>query len=540
MTEGVFHSKVFSSDADPIRGSHFNEAHKDGRGNAPTTTSVDASNRPFGVYDFNGVAHRFGVHRAKTCLLVGDSISAISEVSLSATSVTDNGDGTATVHRTAHSLGVGDPVRIGGAVSQALNVLDNSVSQVLGVDDFVVSLGGRTHTVTAPSGPSIYYPLRRSCRGWFNWMETFLGVSFDTTWCAVGGASAADLSDLVAHTAITTEFDLICVNVGMNDAYSDGLSFADASANIKTLYDQVKPLGRHLLILTIPPRDSGNSAWTSAKQQIHTQLNRWIYEYALSIGAKVIQTAYSTQNGATYVNALASNPDPLASMVFDGVHPAMRGGMAIGWDGAQALSPFVGGDGWKVGHASDIGTNTGNILTDAAFATGSGGVATGWASSDSGTGMSVVPTLVARTVAVDRDAAGQNQVLSINYGTAGATVSTRLRKNNIHTLVTPGTWVQFVLPFSVVNALGLVGLEVNLVGARAGVTNWLVYANSQDSNNDVVTGNFSGRFITPVVYIPDVGFTDLDLWIRAFITSAQVSDLVLTIWHPELRIVTVR
>lgn len=471
--------------------------------------------------------------RAKTALVAGDSITAIAESSLGITSVTDNGDGTATVVRTSHSLGVGDPIRITAAPTQALCVMDSAVTTVVDANTIKCTLGGRTHGVTSPSGASLYFPYRRGCRGWFNWMESSLGETFRTTWCAVGGATAAQISALVDATTITARADVGFVCIGMNDVYSAGSSFATAQADIKALIAKVRVKSERLVLLTIPPRNSADGAWSAGKQAIHTALNRWLYSYGNEIGAVVVDTWRATQNGATYVNAAASNPDPDAAFVIDNTHPSMRGAIAIGSAVATALAGVLGTSGWKAAHPAAIGADAGNLLTGSDFATGAT-VATGWASSDSTANMSVAPTLAARTVSADGDACGRNQILTVAYGTATGTASTRFRRNDIHALLTPGTTVQLRVPFSISGATGLVGLELAMFGA-VGSNFWLVFGQQQDSNADVVSGDFSGWLITPPAVVPS-GLTDLDVWVRPYITSAQSGNMVLKVWQPELRV----
>lgn len=491
----------------------------------PTTGEVELS--------INGLDVAVWGARAKTALVVGDSITAIAETSLGATSVTDNGDGTATVVRTAHSLGVGDPIRITAAPTQALCVLDSTVTSIIDANTFKCSLGGRTHSVTSPSGPSLFFPYRRGCRGWFNWMEAFLGETFRTTWCAVGGATASQISELVDATTTDSRADVGFVCIGMNDVYSAGNSFATSQANITELIAKVRSKSERLVLLTIPPRNSADGSWTIGKQAIHTALNRWIYSYGKEIGAIVVDTWRATQNGATYVNAAASNPDPDAAFVIDNTHPSMRGAIAIGSAVATALSGVFGTAGWKAAHPAAIGADAGNLLSGSDFATGTS-VATNWASSDSTTNMSVTPSLEARTVSADGDACGRNQLLTVAYGTATGTASTRFRRNDIHGLLAPGTTVQLRVPFSVSGATGLVGLELAMFGA-VGSNFWLVFGQQQDSNADVVSGDFSGWLVTPPAVVPP-GLTDLDVWVRPYITSAQSGNLVLKVWQPELRV----
>lgn len=476
---------------------------------------------------------RFTLRKA---LLAGDSIAAFAEVYAGVTSVTDNGDGTATVVRSSHSLGLGDPVRIVAAPSKSMNVMDSYVTQVVDANTIKIALGGRTHGVIAASSPNIVFPLRRSCRGWFNWVEAYLGEMFDTTWCAVGGATASKITTLIDETSIPSDVDIGFVCCGMNNIYAAGQSFSDIQAELAELIIKVRKKSAQLVVLSVPPRNSVDTIWSAAKQTVHNKINRWLYGFVKSIGGIYVDTWRSVQGGATYVNAGATNPDATTGMQYDYTHPSMRGAMAIGYDIASRIASGAGVRGYTAAHPSAIGTDTGNLLTGSAFSNGSGGVATGWASSDTTANMTVTPSLVSRTVAADGDACGQNQIISFSYGTASSAGSTRFRLNNFQALLTPGTKVQFRFPFKLTGAVGLNGLELTMLGARSDSSFWFVMAMNQDSNASVVSGDFSGYLITPPAIVPP-DLTDLDAWVRPYITSAQSSALTLTLWQPELIVI---
>lgn len=123
--------------------------------------------------------------------------------------------------------------------------------------------------------------------------------------------------------------------------------------------------------------------------------------------------------------------------------------------------------------------------------------------------------------------------MSVAYGTASGTASTRFRLNNFQALLTAGTTVQFRIPFKVVGAVGLSGLELSLLGTRSDGSFLYVTDMNNDSNTAVVMGDFSGVLITPPFKVP-ADLTDIDAWVRPYITSAQSSALTLTMWQPEL------
>ena len=472
-----------------------------------------------------------GIAVLRSALLVGDSITAYQEVFLTATSVTDNADGTATVVRTGHGLSVGQYVRIAAAPTQALCVMAAPVIQIVDANTYKIQLAGYTHTVTSPSGPVMGYADRKSCRGWYHQLEGLAGEPLATTLAAVPGARTTHISALLDQFAAGVE-DMAFVCIGMNDIYSAGQSLAQLKIDFSALMVRVAKRCVRICVLSVPPRLSSDGNWSAGKQTVHTAYNRWLYEQCKASGWLFVDTWRAAQGGATYVNQAATNPDPLAAMAVDTTHPSWRGAAAIAASVWTQVSRWFGVSGWKAAHPALIGADMNNILTGSDFAAGSGGVATGWSMNGSTANMSVTPTLAARTVASDGDACGQNQIITINYGTAAGIASTRFRKDNIQASLTAGQRYYMAIPYSVTGALGLTGLEAVMFGA-VGSDFWLVYANSQDSNDDAMQGNFSGYLITPVATCP-AGLTDLDIWVRPYITSAQSTDMVLKVWQPVI------
>jgi len=465
-------------------------------------------------------------------LAIGDSITAQAEVILAATSVTNNGNGTARVVRTNHGSDVGDPIRITGANDPVLNVLDSYVTARIDANTIDIALVGRRHGVTSGSTPSVTFPLQRAFRGWLMWLEMLRGEMFDSTWCCVGGATTAQLQPLVDN--VETQHDIAFVAVGMNDIYSEGVGLDVLKRRFVEMFSAAAARAVHVVVLTIPPRNSADGSWTAGRQTIHTQFNRWLMTYVPNRGGHAVDTWRATANGATYVNAGATNPDPLAAMAFDNTHPNARGAQAF----ANAVKPVVDallpGRVWAPAHSAQVGADVSNIFTDSTFATDTAGVATGWVVSDSTASMVVTPSMVSRTVADHGDAVGRIQRLAVSYGSASGTANTRFRRNNFQASVAAGKRMQMRIPFSVTDAVGLVGLDLSITGTTAAGL-FVTAGPVQNSNVGLLTGNFSGVLMTPIVTVPP-GITDLDCWVRPYITSAQSSAVTIDLWHPELRV----
>jgi len=467
----------------------------------------------------------------RSALFVGDSITAYAETVLSTTSVTNLGNGTANIQRTSHSLVVGQKVRLAAAADPALNVMQATVISVTDANNVIASLDGPVHTVTGASAVVAFVD-RSSTRGWPTWLETFSGEPLARTWSAIPGARIDDCAALLPLIAAgTTDMAFVCI--GMNDIYTDGATLADMQAGWRDLVTQVRKRTSRIVVLSVPPRDSADGSWSSGKQTVHTAWNRWLYDQCAANGWEFVDTWSATSGGATYVNGAATNPDPLAAMAFDSTHPSMRGAAAIGGAVWAKVSKWFGVQGWKAAHPAAIGADAGNLLTGSDFATDTAGVATNWSRTDVTANMSATFTCASRTVASDGDAAGRNQLLTLNYGTASGTASCRLRRNAIHGLLVAGGSYVLSVPFSVAGATGLLGMELTALGTASGNT-FFVQEHFQDSNADPMIGDFSGRLITPVFVCP-AGLSNLDIWVRPYLSSAQSGDVVIKLWQPLLR-----
>lgn len=470
----------------------------------------------------------------RSALFVGDSITAYAEMTPVVTAVTSAGGGRANVQHTSHSLSVGQKVRIAAAATAEVNVLSATVVTITDANNYVVSLDGPVHLVTG-TGPVVSVQDRASTRGWVNWLETFAGQPLARTWAAVPGGTMLTQTDLLGKLTPGIE-SIAFVCIGMNDIYSRGDSLATMQTNFALLMTAVKARSSRIVVLSVPPRNSADAAWTSGKQTIHTGFNRWLYDQCAANGWEFVDTWRATQNGATYVNAAATNPDQTTGFAHDNTHPSERGAAAIAAAAWAKVSKWFGAQGWKAPHPAAIGAYTGNLLTGSDFASATAGVANNWLKDSATANMSTVFSVAARTVAADGDACGQNQILTLNYGTATGTANVRFRRNGIHALLTAGQKYVMSVPFSVTGALGLVGLELAMFGT-VGSNFWLVFGHNQDSNTNPITGSFSGTLFTPAATCP-VGLTNLDVWVRPYITAAQSTDVVITLWQPRIELVS--
>lgn len=510
--------------------------------NLPPFAGVPAAKSSTGVPAIagaDGVLRKLGLPRPYTAFVAADSITAFGELNVSATTVaiTDNGDGTASINLNGHQLNVGQPVRINVAQVQKFNVMDSYVTSVIDANNFKFALGGRTHSVLAASGsvvPSVVMPWRRSSRGWFNWLEAALGVSLQTTWCAVGGATASQISSLIDATPFTEMADVGAVLIGMNNVYAAGESFLVAQANTKAAIDRVRARSLLTIVMSIPPRNSADSGnWTPARQAIHTKLNRWMHQYAHQIGGIFFDTAAATQNGATYIDPAATPyPDPLVSMMFDYTHPSARGAQAIGFGMAAVLSQYMGIKGWKPVHRSQISTDTGNLLVNGDGSGSTSGVFNTMTMAGITANASVVASVAARS-----DGVGNDQVITSNFGTATGTVyQWQWERYGVQGLLTAGNIIQWKVLASVANSIGLLALEIVIDGTLSDGTKWMVYGGGQGGNSKPVPGSYSHYLITPPATVP-ANITTVNIYVRGLFDNTQTTDAPIKLAQSEMLVI---
>lgn len=466
----------------------------------------------------------------------GDSIALYAFVTLTASSVVDNGDGTGTATiGSGHGSAVGQPVQLGACTAEALNVMDSVITSVASSTVFSFRLGGRTHGVTAAGGGgTVTFLERGSGRGFIEALETLRGTKFDTTWCAIGGATAAQIHE-VARQSGPGPYQVAIVCAGMNNVYSAAQDYATAWAEIQALIDHAREVARIVVVVDIVPRDSGGAFWSAGKQTVHTQLNFALHQYCQLYGLVSINTSRAVWGGKTYLNSAATNPDPDAAMSFDGTHPSMPGAFGIAQLIKTELDKLVPMVPFRSVHTAMLGTDLLNILTNSNFATGSP-TPTGYALTNVTASSTATSSVESRTVATHGDAFGKNWLITFNYASASGTASFRAALSaSIHAALTAGKKFKAWIPFSITGGLDILGVDLLIQGTIGGGQTWQVYANSLDSNTDGASGDYSGVLETPEVVIPS-GITACTPFVRVSYGSGQSSDGVLRTWHWFFRV----
>lgn len=486
--------------------------------------------------------------RMSTLAMIGDSLLAYAESTLAGCTITDNGDGTANLLRTSHGSGAGDKIRISAAPSKSLNVMDSDVLTWVDANNLTIRLGGVCNEVTSTAGNAIvYFQNRKSNRGVLNHLELKLGYSLSTKWLSVGGARIANISTLIDDSSIATKSDVGLICLGMNNIYADGATLASMQADMTTLLDKAKYIANSLIILSVPPRDSTDAAWSAGKSTVHIGFNAWLREKAKAIGAKFIDTWRVQNGGATFVNAAATNPDPVAGFMWnvtsDKTHFGPRGARAIG-DAVYAAIVELGyqvGPDARASHPSTLGADAGNLLTNSTFsattavsasgAIQAGTAATGFSVSNA-TVTSVTPSMVTKTISADGDAVGSWQRLTMSG--AGAV---RFNFPSISGLISAGNYYQLSCRVRVTSAVGLVDAGFFVFLTLGSVGSIQCHMFNHDSNTNPILGDWEGYYKSKVFYVPS-GVTATTIYINPTLSAAQSSSMTFDIAEPELRLIT--
>lgn len=466
-------------------------------------------------------------------LLCGDSILQFGlDVAPSVTAIADNGDGTATITFSgATSFTTGGTIFVNSAPDVKYNTFGATITAMRTSAPYTVTyqMSTRNSPVTgaAAANTLVYYPLRHTVTGMLGWFEFYFSGPMSAQYAMAGGVDSGQaLTMLQAALAEDSTADDIVICVGMNDIYSRGWSFAVVQASIKALIDAANATGKAVYVFTVPPRNSADSNWSAGKQTIHNQLNKWIWGYCKDLGLTPLDSWRAANNGVTWVNPAATNPDPTANFTLgspDYTHPMSRGGAAMGQQLATAMTtrkvaPFVA--------AHSAIANQGNLFTNSSFAgtagtstpgsgTINGSVPDSWTVEITSGTPTVTLTSVARTVSADGDASGNNLQAVFTYSGTGTQIF-RLLQSGMHASLTPGLRYRATIPVTVAGATGMTGLEGVLFGTGTGSGNLNI--GNVLGTSAALSGDYSGALVIPEFTCP-ASLSSLSVFARFYFTS---------------------
>lgn len=170
-------------------------------------------------------------------------------------------------------------------------------------------------SITALNTVSTHY----SDRSWFNWMNAFLGQSFNLVLNAAVGGQRSDqvLARIDAVIAMKADFGFLMV--GVND-FSQGKTADFTLANVKEYVKRMNANGTRMVVSTATP----TSKWTTTDQKAqYYKYNRMLKEWARTQSGLILidmGAAYLVQDAT----AAATNH------TVDETHPSALGAVKMG------------------------------------------------------------------------------------------------------------------------------------------------------------------------------------------------------------------
>ena len=372
-------------------------------------------------------------------VIMGDSIATYNLLPITASSVVDNGNGTATVSGTSLQAYAGDTISIEASGTTALNVLNAPVlSQTIvgsAVTQLVYSYQGLTGYAQTGS-PVLRMLWRESDQGFFTIAKALSGARCRLlAHYTVGGADSVQMEALLPQ-ALANRPRAVVVQVGTNNVYARNWDAATSIASLKRMADAIAASGAVPVFMAILPRSDGQQSAANAARKM--PVIRWAREYLPSIGGYFVDSWVRGTNGTTLADLTSAVGAANAALLGDGIHPNRLGAWAMG----KALSPVLNAifperSRLPTSVAEATTTNTklyfNNPLLTGTSGTTSAGSGTIVGTSPTGVAVTILsgtPTVtlsqVARTEAADGDAAGNWLRLVITGAASGTQVLVRM------------------------------------------------------------------------------------------------------------------
>lgn len=495
--------------------------------------AVDSSNNVTGLVGPGGVkAITIGAGAlarvSRNVVLVGDSILATYEDSQAATAHYANADGTVSLEfASACTAIVGNPIRVNGAATEALNTQSSTVLTRLAVAPYTITYSAPTVSSPVTGQLGVFFPKNDAVTGIASWLKFLIGSPVNILNAAAGGATTDQASTLFSRwLAVNTQrIDDVVVSALTNDMYGTA-TFAQCQTSMIALLAKARATNARVYVILPTPRDATHAAWTSGKRDLHIQVNKWLWDYCLQNGFCPIDSWRAQANSTTYVNSAATQPDPATGFAqSDKVHPASVGSLAVASDLAAAMQGqrVAFGKGFRSSHSTMRTKN--NILPNPTLA-GTGGTVTAGSGTISGTApdsytvsnnsgnCAVTLTSPARTVAADGDASGYNLSIAVASGTGEVRVA---NSTSMHASVTAGQVYRLRVPVACSSLVGLTGIEALIHSVTPGGTST---AKALTGTSSAIAGTITG-VLTTEDFTVSSGLTSLNVFIKFTFSSGS-------------------
>lgn len=384
-------------------------------------------------------------------VIMGDSIPTYNFGPITIASITDNGDGTATItYDGTNSLQsyVGDLIQVEGHATTKLNVINAPVTaQTISgtkVTALTYTYSGYTYNSLASAG-TLYIRLKRrlSDQGAIGIAQFLSGARFrilDTF--AIGGFDSEQM-EAQLDAAIALMPKAICVQVGTNNVYARAWAPSRSIASIKRAADKIARAGIVPVFGLILPRVDGSQNSTTAANL--APVNSWMRDYLPSVGGYCVDHWGRTANGTTFADQASTIGAANSGFLGDGIHPNRQGAWAMGKAWSDVLSQIFPAKNRLRPNLTEATAANGKLFFNNPGLTGTSGTTTAGSgtitgTAPTGTSLTIVsgtPTVttsqIARTEAADGDAVGNWFRMVITGAGAGTNVLLRIA-------VTPSNW----------------------------------------------------------------------------------------------------
>lgn len=499
-----------------------------------------------------------------TVMLFGDSITerAWKYISLTGSGITDNGDGTATAliasapNSTTNQVSVGEVIRVLGSATPKFNQLEATVTAVSNSPAYSITftLGSNYADTPFTEAPQIVRYTRLTPKGWWTYFQHLANADFEVAAnCAQGGTQIQYITQMLQrqYPSVSARFGFVMA--GINDIYVGSRTLAQMIADMTELLGLASKRVQYLVVFTIPAMGTSKSGWSTARMQQQMQFNRWLTQYAASLGAIVVDSNAATSNNVPYGSPSDTDGAPSSGMVTDNTHPTSVGAYALAkaayakvqnlvitsalWPTNAVDSVYYDADSKYMLDASHVLLSGTGGTKSAGSGTISGnapdGVTVAWVTS--GSGLTATLTSPARTVADDGDAVGNNLAIALS-GTAGALSLLRISVTATAARFAFGDLIRSIGRVKLAAPTGVLALNMICRAVQASMAR-LDAAGMEDTDNAFTEGA-TYYMVTPWLELRSGNGSltsitwALDVWIA---NGANTASTIVTLAHPNVQ-----
>lgn len=241
----------------------------------------------------------------------------------------------------------------------------------------------------------------------------------------IGGGDSEQLLSIFDATVGALRPNYVLLEIPTNDIFARGWAASRSIDAVLTIVNKIKAINAKPIVWLIAPRTAGvtttGGATGGGTLKECMQVNAWAKSVLPGLGCIVIDPASTVANGVTFANPASNVYAQNANMLFDGVHDDRAGARAKGRALIAAMKSLVPPPSSQIITTPAEAASAKSIFKNVALTASPGtappagftgsNIPDGVTVSRQGTGGGTV-SLVARTVATDGDAFGNNFVIA--------------------------------------------------------------------------------------------------------------------------------